>query len=232
MSGDPSGSRPSTGGRSTGHGVGRPASTSRSGPAATTGSTPRVTNPPPATPAERRTPGRSPTDTKPSGAPPHPSWADELPTGPLSTDGPDFPKDAAPPTGAMVTAVPHAGVGAVRKARLSVSQVDPWSVMKISFVLSLAGGIVLIVAVWLLWQLLAGGGVFVSVDRTVGDITGSGSSVSVVQILSLRRVMGVALMLAVIQVVLITALATLCAFLYNLTSGLVGGLEVTLSEEA
>jgi hypothetical protein len=131
----------------------------------------------------------------------------------------------------VVTAVPQTGVGAVRRARLSVSQVDPWSVMKISFVLSLAGSIVLIVAVWLLWQLLAGGGVFVSVDRTVGDITGSGSSISVVEILSLRRVMGVALMLAVIQVVLITALATLCAFLYNLTSGLVGGLEVTLSEE-
>lgn len=140
--------------------------------------------------------------------------------------------EASASTGAMVTAVPQVGVGAVRKARLSVSQVDPWSVMKISFVLSLAGGIVLIVAVWLLWQLLAGGGVFVSVDRTVGDITGSGSTISVVQVLSLRRVMGVALMLAVIQVVLVTALATLCAFLYNLTSGLVGGLEVTLSEEA
>jgi Transmembrane domain of unknown function (DUF3566) len=138
-------------------------------------------------------------------------------------------EEGLPDPGAMVTAAPQ--VGAVRKARLSLTQVDPWSVMKISFVLSLAGGIVLVVAVWLLWQLLAGGDVFISVDRTVGDITGSGSSFSVVEILSLRRVMGVTLMLGVVQVVLVTALATLAAFLFNLTTGLVGGLDVTLTED-
>ena len=67
-----------------------------------------------------------------------------------------------------------------------------------------------------------------SIDRTVGDIAGSGSTISVVEIFSLRRVMGIALMLAVVQVVLVTALATLAAFLYNLAAGLVGGFEVTL----
>jgi hypothetical protein len=142
------------------------------------------------------------------------------------------PAASAADLGATVTAVPQAGAGAVRKARLTVSQVDPWSVMKMSFLLSLAGGIVLVVAVWLLWLLLSNGDVFVSIDRTVGDIAGSGSTISVVEIFSLRRVMGVALMLAVVQVVLVTALATLAAFLYNLAAGLVGGFEVTLSEDA
>ena len=103
--------------------------------------------------------------------------------------------------------------------------------MKMSFLLSLAGGIVLVIAIWLLWLLLVNGGVFVSIDRTVGDIAGSGSTISVVEVLSLRRVMGIALMLAVVQVVLVTALATLAAFLYNLASGLVGGFEVTLAED-
>ena len=65
----------------------------------------------------------------------------------------------------------------MRKARLTVSQVDPWSVMKMSFLLSLAGGIVLIVCVWLMWLLLSNGDVFVSIDRTVGDIAGSGSTI-------------------------------------------------------
>ncbi len=120
----------------------------------------------------------------------------------------------------------------VRRARLTISQIDPWSVMKMSFLLSLAGGIVLIVAVWLLWSLLVNGDVFVSVDQTIGDIAGSGSTISVVEVFSLRRVMGIALMLAVVQVVLVTALATLAAFLYNLAAGLVGGFEVTLSEDA
>jgi hypothetical protein len=132
---------------------------------------------------------------------------------------------------AVVTAVPQAGAGAVRRARLTVTSVDPWSVMKMSFLLSLAGGIVLVIAIWLLWLLLVNGGVFVSIDRTVGDIAGSGSTISVVEVLSLRRVMGIALMLAVVQVVLVTALATLAAFLYNLASGLVGGFEVTLAED-
>jgi hypothetical protein len=139
---------------------------------------------------------------------------------------------SGPANAAVVTAVPQPGAGALRKARLTLAQIDPWSIMKMTFVLSIAAGIVLVVAVWLLWILLAGGGVFVSVDRTVGDITGSGSSVSVVEIFSLRRVMGIALMLSVVQVVLITALATLGAFLYNLAAGLVGGVEVTLAEDS
>jgi hypothetical protein len=147
----------------------------------------------------------------------------------------DAAPEAAPngevATGAVVTAVTQPGAGAVRKARLMVSTVDPWSVMKLSFVLSLAGAIILLVSVWLLWLLLSNGGVFTSLDSTVGDIAGSTSSISILDIFSLRRVMGIALMLAVVQVVLVTALATLAAFLYNLASGLVGGLDITLAED-
>ncbi len=134
--------------------------------------------------------------------------------------------------GAIVAPAGAKPAPAPRKVRLSLTQVDPWSVMKISFVLSIAIGIITLVAVWLLWLLLAGGEVFVSVDRTVGDITGSGSSISVVDLFSLRRVMGIAMMLGVIQIVLITALATLAAFLYNLAAGMVGGLDVTLAEDS
>ena len=153
---------------------------------------------------------------------------------PVPVSGPAAQPDAmgAELGTAVVTATPTVGAGAARKARLTVSQLDPWSVMKMSFLLSLAGGIVLVVCVWLMWLLLSNGDVFVSIDRTVGDIAGSGSTVSVVELFSLRRVMGIALMLAVVQVVLVTALATLAAFLYNLAAGLVGGFEVTLSEDS
>ena len=127
---------------------------------------------------------------------------------------------------------PQTGAGAVRRARLTVSQVDPWSVMKMSFLLSLAGGIVLVVAVWLLWLLLSNGDVFVSIDRTVGDIAGSGSTISVPSSLLPASGHGHRLDAGGVQVVLVTALATLAAFLYNLAAGLVGGFEVTLSEDA
>jgi Transmembrane domain of unknown function (DUF3566) len=119
-----------------------------------------------------------------------------------------------------------------RRARLQIRQVDPWSVMKLGFLLSLALGIVFVVAVALLWSLLDSGGVFDSINKVVADVANDQTDFTVQGSLAFRRVMGVTLVLAVVQVVLITALATLAAFLYNLASGLVGGLDVTLVEDA
>jgi hypothetical protein len=45
------------------------------------------------------------------------------------------------------------------------------------------------------------------------------------------RVMGFTMIVAVVDVVLITAIATLAAFLYNLAATLLGGIEVTLAED-
>jgi hypothetical protein len=136
------------------------------------------------------------------------------------------------------TVVPPAAPGATpvqrgpRKARLQIRQVDPWSVMKLGFLLSLALGIVFVVAVGLLWSLLDSGGVFDSINKVVADVANDQTDFTVQGSLAFRRVMGVTLVLAVVQVVLITALATLAAFLYNLAAGLVGGLDVTLVEES
>ncbi len=47
----------------------------------------------------------------------------------------------------------------------------------------------------------------------------------------LGRVMGLTLVIAAADVVLLTALATLSAFMYNLAAALLGGLEVTLAED-
>lgn len=119
-----------------------------------------------------------------------------------------------------------------RKARLQIRQVDPWSVMKLGFLLSLAIGIVFCVSIAILWSLLDSGGVFDSVNKFVADVANDQTDFKVQSSLAFRRVMGVTLVLAVVQVVLVTALATLAAFLYNLASGLVGGLDVTLVEES
>ena len=120
------------------------------------------------------------------------------------------------------TVVPPAAPGSSpvqrgpRKARLQIRQVDPWSVMKLGFLLSLALGIVFVVAVALLWSLLDSGGVFDSINKVVADVANDQTDFTVQGSLAFRRVMGVTLVLAVVQVVLITALATLAAFLYNL----------------
>jgi len=122
----------------------------------------------------------------------------------------------------------------VRKARLRVARVDPWSVMKVSFVLSIALGIVSLVGTAVVWEVLSSLGVFSSLDKTVGDLTSGGSGSTgfdLSSVLSFTRVEGYMLIVALVDVVLVTALATLGAYLYNLSSGFVGGLELTLAED-
>ncbi len=54
-----------------------------------------------------------------------------------------------------------------RKARLRVAKADPWSVMKVSFLLSIALGICTIVAAAVLWMVMDAMGVFSTVGGTI-----------------------------------------------------------------
>jgi hypothetical protein len=120
----------------------------------------------------------------------------------------------------------------VRRARLRLTHIDPWSVMKTSFLLSIAVGIVTVVAVAIVWTVLGAAGVWSSIDSTVTDVVGeNGSTFSIEDYLGMSRVMGFTMIIAVIDVVLVTVIATLGAFLYNLAAALLGGIEVVLAEE-
>lgn len=121
----------------------------------------------------------------------------------------------------------------VRKARLRVTHVDPWSVMKTSFLLSVAIGIVTVVAVFVVWSVLGVAGVWDSIDQAVGDVVGNESSTPfrIEDYLGMSRVMGFTMIVAVVDVVLITVIATLGAFLYNLAAALLGGVELTFTED-
>jgi hypothetical protein len=119
-----------------------------------------------------------------------------------------------------------------RKVRLTVARVDPWSAMKLSFLLSVAIGIALVVMTAVLWIILDGMGVFSDVDRTIGEVMGSEtSSFNLMDYLGFGRVLSLATVIAVIDVFLLTALATLGAFLYNVCSSLVGGVHLTLTDD-
>ncbi|MEC4015728.1 DUF3566 domain-containing protein [Streptomyces sp. H27-D2] len=120
-----------------------------------------------------------------------------------------------------------------RKARLRVAKADPWSVMKVSFLLSIALGICTIVAAAVLWMVMDAMGVFSTVGGTISEATGSSDSngFDLQSFLSLPRVLMFTAVIAVIDVVLATALATLGAFIYNLSAGFVGGVELTLAED-
>ncbi|MEW2082140.1 DUF3566 domain-containing protein [Streptomyces sp. NPDC005283] len=120
-----------------------------------------------------------------------------------------------------------------RKARLRVAKADPWSVMKVSFLLSIALGICTVIAAAVLWMVMDAMGVFSTVGGTISEATGSNESngFDLQSFLSLPRVLVFTSVIAVIDVVLATALATLGAFIYNLSAGFVGGVELTLAED-
>lgn len=117
-----------------------------------------------------------------------------------------------------------------RAARVFVTHVEPWSVMKQSFLLSLALAVILLVATASVWYVLDSAGVIEAITRTASDVGGE-SAASLGSYLSFSKVMGVAMVLAGVETVLVTALATLFAFMYNLAVGIGGGLEITIAEE-
>lgn len=128
---------------------------------------------------------------------------------------------------------PRVARGGVRKARLRLVQVEPWSVMKTAFMLSIAIGIVTVVAVGIVWGVLGAAGLWDSINSIVQDSIGdsSGSPFEIQKYLGTSRVLGFTMIVAVADVILITAIATLGAFLYNLAAGLLGGIEVIFAED-
>lgn len=120
-----------------------------------------------------------------------------------------------------------------RHAHLFVTHIDPWSVMKNAFMLSIAIGIVIVVAVTVLWGMLSLSGTLDGITRTLTDIAGGGANaIDTASLFSFSRVVGVSALLAGLEVILLTALATLFAFLYNLAVGITGGLQVTLTDDS
>gem|GEM_PF-544597 len=119
-----------------------------------------------------------------------------------------------------------------RRADLVVSRLEPWSVMKFSFLMSLVAWVVLFVAVAFLYFVLSSLGVFTSIQHTLTSVTSSSGS-SGTQLshwFSASRVLGYTMLLGAVNIVLITALSTVGAMIYNLVTHLGGGIEVTLRE--
>ena len=119
-----------------------------------------------------------------------------------------------------------------RQAMLTLSRVEPWSVMKFSFVSSVVAFIILFVAVAVLYMVLSALGVFTSLENQVASITSAkntaGTNIS--HWFSASLILGYTAMLGALNIVLITALSTIGSVIYNLIAKTVGGIEVTLRE--
>jgi Transmembrane domain of unknown function (DUF3566) len=127
---------------------------------------------------------------------------------------------------------PAAGQQA-RRAQLRLDRIEPWSVMKFSFLISIVGWVVLLVVVSVLYFALSKLGVFTSIEHTVGLVTTSKSNPGGSDAASwfkASRVLGYTMLVGAVNVILMTAVATIGAVLYNLVTMLAGGIEVTLKE--
>jgi len=150
------------------------------------------------------------------------------PSAPRTASSTENLTGARPSTGRIPVVGQH---GAPRRVRLAISRVDPWSVMKLSFLLSVAIGIMIVVAAAVIWFTLNGLQVFTKADDLVTQITGTESGIDILQYVEFSRIISGATLIAVIDVFLITALATIGAFLYNIVAALVGGVHVTMTDE-
>jgi hypothetical protein len=117
-----------------------------------------------------------------------------------------------------------------RRASLQVKRVDPWSVLKLAFVLSVALFFVWLVAVGVLYGVLDGMGVWDKLNSDYNSFAQSSTATGATALITVQRVFGVAAIIGAINIVLFTALATVGAFVYNVSADLAGGLEVTLAE--
>lgn len=136
-------------------------------------------------------------------------------------------KRAAPPG----SSVP-APTTSARRASLRLTHVEPWSVARLAFAISVAMMIVAFVAVAVFWIVLNVVGVWDQINESFTSVLSDDSaSFNVTDYFGLTRILGLTLVLSAVNVVLMTALATIAAHLYNLAAQLMGGVEVTFAEE-
>lgn len=140
------------------------------------------------------------------------------------------PQQALPPNKAPE---PVTDPASARTARLRLARIDPWSVMKVAFALSIALAIVTVIAISIVWFVLGAAGVWDAVNSSVASLlSDDAETFDITEYVGYGRVIGFALLVSAVDVVLITAIATLGAFLYNLAASLLGGLELTLAEDS
>ncbi|MGN6763010.1 MAG: DUF3566 domain-containing protein [Leifsonia sp.] len=112
-----------------------------------------------------------------------------------------------------------------KQVRLKLVYVDFWSTVKLSFLAGICLAIIAIVGTFLVWTVLDRTGIFDQVNSLFKDISGAGGS-DLRSILGLGQVMGFSLIVAILDIVVVTALGAVFALLYNLSVKITGGLLV------
>ncbi|MBL6592605.1 MAG: DUF3566 domain-containing protein [Actinomycetota bacterium] len=116
-----------------------------------------------------------------------------------------------------------------KQIRLKLRVIDVWSATKVGFFVAIAAGIAIVVGAWLIWSVLANSGVFSAVGGLLSSVLGEANAFNLEDEFSFDNVMSTALTLALLNLVITTALAAIYALIFNLISKLVGGISLTFT---
>lgn len=120
--------------------------------------------------------------------------------------------------------------GGVRRAHMTISRIDPWSALKVSFLLSVGVGFMIVISAIIVWNVFDTMNVFASI-RDLLETLGSEPLLELMQYLEFGRVVSFSIIIAIIDIVLLTILGGIFALLYNLISMMVGGVHITITDE-
>jgi len=136
-------------------------------------------------------------------------------------------KEAATAARAQSQTIPSRTVGVPLRAAVQVRRVDPWSVFKVTGVLSIAGFFIWMIAIAVLYAVLAGMGLWDQINNSFASVVEGDSGGALI---STGMVFGFAAGFGVVAAVLLTGLSTISAYIYNVCADMVGGVEVTLAD--
>ncbi len=117
----------------------------------------------------------------------------------------------------------------VRRVRRIIRKIDPWTVLKVSFVFHAAAALAIVLGLVILWSVVVARWIPVRIDEIAQKITLIETGTSLFS--SGEDYFRIAVFMAVVWTVAMTGLTTLAAVMYNLISDVVGGVEVVVLEE-
>jgi len=114
---------------------------------------------------------------------------------------------------------------ATKQVRLKLVYVDFWSAVKLSFLIWIVLGIILVVASIFIWLVLDVTGIFTKIDELLQEVLNQ-PTFSVKDVVSLPTVGLFSFIVAILDVVIGTVLGAIVALLYNFSVRITGGLLV------
>lgn len=132
---------------------------------------------------------------------------------------------------AAVRRIPaSSSIGTPLRAAVQVRRVDPWSIFKVSGVLAVAGFLIWMIAVAVLYGVLAGMGIWDQINSSFSTIVSADGSSTSDELITTGQVFGFAALFGIFAAIVLTALSTILAYIYNVCADVVGGVEVTLAD--